>query len=46
MFKHFDDGAYEAVAIFDELAIPIESESLEEETEARLNENFIAVKAE
>jgi hypothetical protein len=44
--KHLDDDANKPVAVFDELAIAVKTKSLEEKTEASLDEDLITVEAE
>jgi hypothetical protein len=44
--KHVHDGAYEAIAILDQLALASKCQSLEEQAEASLHEHFITVEAE
>jgi hypothetical protein len=46
LLEHVHDGADEAVTVLDELAFTGEVQGLEEEAEASLHENLIAVEAE
>jgi hypothetical protein len=44
--EHLNESADEAVAILDEFSITVKGDGLEEKTEARLDEDLIAVEAE
>lgn len=44
--EHIDDGTDETVAIFDELAIAVEVDGLEEKAKSSLDEDLITIETE